>query len=195
MRAVDVRVVLTLAVAVASVPACAGNPAPREWREPAAVAQRSLRGGWIVIKAVAVSGARPTGRAVTEGELIAIDETAFHVLTTAGLQSVPRTMAHRITLVGYGTPVGALDVWAVAGGISTLSHGGYLLLTAPMWTIGGIVATRQEKAAGMLHDDDLARRFARFPQGLPPGLDPKSLGAPPLWRGGHAAVSAEEPRP
>jgi hypothetical protein len=97
-------------------------------------------------------------------------------LTAAGLQSVPRASVHRITLVGYGTPVGALDVWAVAGGISTLSHGGFLLFTAPMWVIGGIVATRTEKGAGMFHDDDLARRFARFPQGLPPAFDPRSLG-------------------
>ena len=179
MRAVDARVVLTLAVAVACVPGCAGNPAPREWRPPAAVAQRSSHGGWIIIEVVAASGARSAGRRFVEGELIAIDETAFHVLTTAGLQAVPRTMEHRITLVGYGTPVGALDIWAVAGGISTLSHGAYLLFTAPMWTIGGIVATRKEKGAGMLHDDDLARRFARFPQGLPPGFDPKSLGALP----------------
>jgi len=147
------------------------------------VAQRSSRGGWILIEAVASSGARSTGRPLAEGELIAIDETAFHVLTTAGLQSVPRASAHRITLVGYGTPVGALDVWAVAGGISTLSHGGFLLITAPMWTIGGIVETRKEKGAGMLHDDDLARRFARFPQGLPPGFDPKSLGALPAVEG------------
>jgi hypothetical protein len=52
-----------------------------------------------------------------------------------------------------------------------------------MWTVGGIVATRKEKAAGILHDDDLARSFARFPQGLPPGFDPKSLGALPAVAG------------
>jgi hypothetical protein len=178
MRAVDAGVALTLAVAAVCAPGCAGNPAPREWRPPAAVAQRSSRGGWIIIEAVASSGAGSTGRPLA-GELIAIDENAFHVLTTAGLQSVPRASAHRITLVGYGTPVGALDVWAVAGGISTLSHGGLLIFTAPMWTIGGIVATRKEKGAGMLHDDDLARRFARFPQGLPPAFDPRSLGVLP----------------
>ena len=114
--------------------------------------------------------------------MIAIDENTFHVFTAAGLQSVPRASAHRITLVGYGTPAGALAGWAVAGGISTLSHGRFLLFTAPMWAIGGIVATHTEKGAGMVHDDDLARRFARFPQGLPPGLDAKTLGAPPAGR-------------
>jgi hypothetical protein len=52
-----------------------------------------------------------------------------------------------------------------------------------MWAIAGIAATLTEKRAGMLHDDDLARRFARFPQGLPPGFDPKSLGALPAVAG------------
>lgn len=183
MRAVDAGVALTLAVAAACAPGCAGNPAPREWRPPAAVAQRSSRGGWITIEAVGASRVRSTDRPLAEGELIAIDETAFHVLTTGGLQSVPRASAHRITLVRYGTPGGTLALWAVAGGFSTLSHGGFLLLTAPMWAIAGIAATLTEKRAGMLHDDDLARRFARFPQGLPPGFDPKSLGALPAVAG------------
>lgn len=183
MRAVEARVVLAIAAALGCVSGCAGNPVPREWRPPAAVAQRSSRGGWITIEAVAASGVRSTGRPLAEGELIAIDEAAFHVLTTAGLQAVPRTIGHRITLVSYGTPGGTLALWAVAGGFSTLSHGRFLLLTAPMWAIAGIAATLTEKRAGMLHDDDLARRFARFPQGLPPGFDPKSLGALPAVAG------------
>jgi hypothetical protein len=184
MHVVDARrFVLPLFVAVTWLPGCAGNPAPREWRPPAAAAQRSSRGSWIIIEAVTAPGAKSSRRPLAEGELIAIDETAFHVLTTAGLQSVPRASAHRITLVGYGTPAGALAGWAVAGGISTLSQGGFLLLTAPMWAIGGIVATQTEKHAGIWHDDALARRFARFPQGLPPGFDLKSLGALPAEAG------------
>jgi hypothetical protein len=179
MRAVDARVAIALAVAVACVPACAGNPAPRGWRPPAADAQRSSHGSWIVIKAGAASDAGSAGRPLAEGELIAVDETAFHVLTRAGLRSVPRATGGRMVVVGYGAAVGKLDAWAVAGGISTLSHGGFLLFTAPMWTVGGIVATRKEKAAGMVRDVDLARRFARFPQGLPPGFDPQSLGTLP----------------
>jgi len=107
--------------------------------------------------------------------LIAIDQSAIHVLTAAGLQSVPRASVNRLTLVAYGTRAGALAGWAVGGGISTLSHGGFLLLTAPMWAIAGVVAVRTEARAGVLHDE-AARSFARFPQGLPAGFDPQSLG-------------------
>jgi hypothetical protein len=178
MRAVKTYL-LVLVVAVMCLPGCAGHLAPREWRPQAVAAQRSFHGGWIRIEAVEASGAKSRGGPIAEGELIAIDETAFHVLSRAGLQSVPRARAHRITLVGYGNRAGALTIWSVAGGISTLSHGGFLLFTAPMWTVAGIVAAHTERRAGTWHADDLARPFARFPQGLPPDLDPKTLGALP----------------
>jgi len=179
MHAVEARFVLMLVAVAVCLPGCAGNPVPRAWRPPAATAQRSSRGGWIRIEAVTAPGTKLRGGPLAEGELIAIDETAFHVLTTAGLQSVPRASVRRITVVGYGNQAGALAGWSVAGGVSTLSHGGFLLITAPMWAIAGVAATRTEKRAGTWHDDDLARRFARFPQGLPPGVDPKTLGALP----------------
>ena len=60
------------------------------------------------------SGAKSRGP-LAEGELIAIDETAFHVLSTTGLQSVPRASVRRITLVGYGNRAGTLTGWASAG--------------------------------------------------------------------------------
>lgn len=188
MRAADLRFahprfVLTLVVAVTCVSGCTGNRAPREWRPPAAAAQRSSHGGWITIEAVKTPGARSSDGPIAEGELIAIDETAFHVLSAAGLQSVPRASVRRITIVGYGNRAGTLAAWSVAGGISVLSHGFLLVFTAPMWAIAGVAGSLTEKHAGTWHDDDVARRFARFPQGLPPGFDPKSLGALPAVAG------------
>jgi hypothetical protein len=178
-RFVHPHFVLTL-VAVTCVSSCTANRAPREWRPPVVVAQRSSHGGWITIEVVKTPGAKSSDGPITEGELIAIDETAFHVLSAAGLESVPRASVRRITIVGYGNRAGTLAAWSVAGGISSLSHGGFLLLTAPMWAIGGIAASLTEKHAGTWHDDDVARRFARFPQGLPPGFDSKSLGPLPV---------------
>jgi hypothetical protein len=176
MCLVDRRVLVALA-AVACISSCAGNPVPQQWRPEAAAAQRTPHGGWIVIEREVPAGAASKGRPIVQGELIAVDESALHVLTSDGLQSVPRAAAHRITLTAYRAPAGALVAWAVAGGVSTLSHGGYLLLTAPMWAVAGLVAYSMEKGAGVIHDPAAARRFARFPQGLPPGLDAASLGA------------------
>jgi hypothetical protein len=148
---------------------CARNTAPPGWHPPALVALRSTHGGWI----------RVEGTVLTEGELIAVDQTAFHVLTQSGFQSVPRAAVRRITLTGYGNRARTLALWSVLGGASTLSHGFYLLFTAPTWTAGGIIASLKEKHASIWHDEDVAFRFARFPQGLPSGFDPKTLGALP----------------
>jgi hypothetical protein len=108
--------------------------------------------------------------------LIAVDRAAIHVLTATGLQSVPRASVRGITVGGYDNAAGTLTLWAIAGGLSTFSHGGFLLFTAPMWAITGVVAHHKEKDAGVWHDADVARRFARFPQGLPAALDPATLG-------------------
>lgn len=175
MRVGDPRLVV-MAVAVTCLQGCAGNPAPLTWRQPAALVQRSPRGGWVRIDAMELSGPSKASRFV-QGELIAIDQSAVHVLTVAGLQSVPRVSVRSVALVAYGTRAGALAAWAVGGGVSTLSHGGFLLFTAPMWAITGVIAVRTEGRAGVLRD--FANSFARFPQGLPAGFDPKSLGTLP----------------
>ena len=169
--------------------ACARNPAPELWRVPAVQAQHVTRGGWVVVDP-GVSGATSSGASQVAGELIAIDDGAIHVLTASGLQSVPRSSPHRITVVGYGTPGGSVAAWAIGGGVSTLSHGEFLLFTAPMWAIAGTWATLSEVGAGKVHDEDLARAFARFPQGLPPDFDPQTLG--PLVS--NPAAAAPVPR-
>jgi hypothetical protein len=176
MRVGDPRLVL-MAVAVTCLQGCAGNPAPRTWRQPAALVQRSPRGAWVRLDAMELSGGPSKASRLVQGELIAIDQNAVHVLTVAGLQSVPRVSVRNVALVGYGTRAGALAAWAVGGGVSTLSHGGFLLFTAPMWAITGVIAVRTEGRAGVLRD--FANSFARFPQGLPAGFDPKSLGTLP----------------
>ena len=174
MGARSVRVVMTLVVACL-MSGCAGNPAPELWRPSAIQAQHVARGGWVVVEPGA-TGAESSDVSRVAGELIAIDAAAIHVLTAAGLRSVARSSPHRITVFGYGTPGSMMAVWAIGGGVSTLSHGGFLLFTAPMWVVAGTWAGLSESGAGNVHDEDRARAFARFPQGLPPGLDPQSLG-------------------
>ena len=174
MRASNVWSVLSLVIA-SQLSGCAHNPAPKGWRPSAVVAQHSTRGGWIVVEPRGSDVSSPDASRV-EGELIAIDDDAYHVLTAGGLRSVSRSSPHRITLVAFGTSPGAIAAWASVGGLSTLSHGGFLLLTAPMWAVSGVVAAAKESGAGILHEADRARAFARFPQGLPPGFDPAALG-------------------
>jgi hypothetical protein len=173
MRASNVWRVLALVIA-SHLSGCAHNPTPKAWRLSAVQAQHMTRGSWILVEPGA-SGESSDASPV-EGELIAIDDSAYHVLTEGGLRSVSRSPTDRIRLFAFGTSPGAIAAWASVGGVSTLSHGGFLLFTAPMWAVAGAVATAKESGAGILHDADRARAFARFPQGLPPGFDPAALG-------------------
>jgi hypothetical protein len=165
-----------LLVVVTLMSGCAGNPPPELWRLSAAQAQHATRGSWVVVEP-RPAGADTSGVSHVAGELIAIDDDSIHVLTAGGLRSVTRSATHRITVAGHETPGGIVAAWAIAGGVSTLSHGGFLLFTAPMWAVVGTWAALSESGAGTVHDENLARAFARFPQGLPPGFDPQALGS------------------
>ena len=177
MRVADVWLVL-MATSVLALPGCAGNPVPRELPVSAAEAQRAVRGGWVTVEAKQTSGGHRR-MLVAEGELIAVDESTIHVLTANGLQSVRVEPGLRVRVVRYRSSSRSLAWWAVAGGLSTLSHGWYLVMTAPMWAVGGVIAATVEGRAAIAHDVAGARSFARFPQGLPPGLDPRALGTLP----------------
>jgi hypothetical protein len=96
-----------------------------------------------------------------------------------GVAWVPRAAITRATVAGYDIGAGRLATWATVGTISTISHGVALVLSAPVWIIGGSVATSKANHAPLITYpsrpwSDLAR-YARFPQGLPIGLDPATL--------------------
>jgi hypothetical protein len=178
MRAAD-RWLALIATSLLSLAGCAQNPVPRELHVTAADAQRAVRGGWVTVEGNQTSGGNRRAL-IVEGELIAVDESTIHVLTATGLKSVRLDSGLRLRVVRYRSSSSSLAWWAVGGGLSTLSHGGFLILTAPMWAIGGVITATAEGRAAIAHDVVGARSFARFPQGLPPGLDPKMLGALPV---------------
>ena len=162
--------------AVASLAAgCAANPAPKDWLPKPVEATHLARGGWIAIR-------DPMAAKVPsfEGELIAVDENAFHVLTAKGFVSVPRASVHTATLAGYKTGASALAAWTGAGAATTPSHGAYLVFTLPLWLISGGLAAGSESRVSLVEFPKQPMAafalYARFPQGLPPDLDPSSLG-------------------
>jgi hypothetical protein len=65
------------------------------------------------------------------------------------------------------------------GTLSTISNGAFLLFTAPMWIIGGSIATGARSFEPIV---DYPKRdwghlapFARYPQGMPRGIDRKQI--------------------
>jgi hypothetical protein len=116
-----------------------------------------------------------SGRLVS-GELLAIDQqTAFLGLST-GLHVLPIPCISNLRLAVYEGDFVAPATLGFVGLLSTLSHGYILVFTAPVWGLTTGLTTHSASARG--HETiqaaasdqvERARRFARFPTGLPPG--------------------------
>ena len=149
--------------------ACVSNPAPRGILPSPDEAGRMAVGGWIEI----VRSDR-LGEPSLQGELLAVTDDTLYVATAGGGVAVPRSTVRDGRLFGYDPQVGSMAGAVALGTVSTISHGYFLLFTAPMWLIGGSIAARSQSrqpvrdASG--HPSAL-RPWARFPAGLPPGFD------------------------
>ncbi len=152
---------------------CAGTRGPSGYLQPAPVTQREAYGGWLTLEFE--DGAR------IDGELIAATSDSVFVLPTAGpLRAVPRAQVHRAVLGAYDAQWGSLGVWTMVGSLATLSHGLILGLSLPVWLIAGPIATGAASRAPIVKDDHPGAwvrmaMFARFPAGLPDGLDRSAL--------------------
>jgi hypothetical protein len=161
--------------------ACAGTPGPEGYLEPAAVVQREAFGGWIAVHA---------DSSLIEGELIAVRADSVFVLNDSlGLVALPLTQHTYGRLGWYNAQWGGVAGWAVAGASSTISHGYLLLVSFPVWVLGGSLAASSASRAPIVvirpHDPEgwtHVARYARFPQGMPAALDRTMLRSKPLRR-------------
>ncbi len=156
----------------------AASPAPPGARLTMEQAQRDPHGAWINIV---------TFEGEVAGELLAVEAQALVVAsTTAGFQRVPVAKIRSWSLSWYEADNGGVITFGVLGTLSTLSHGWWLIFTAPLlWMIPTpIMARAQSKQgheSGSLGDAAGHLRlaaYARFPAGLPPGFDPAAAPAP-----------------
>jgi hypothetical protein len=160
---------LVLALALA---ACVTNPDPRQ--PSLSTMQHSGLGGWIVITM--------RGGGVFAGELIAVEQVTIRMLDgTSQLRSVPIRDIDKAELYTYVSE-GGLGGWAAVGTLTTISHGFFLVLTAPLWILSGSIAGISESRHVVVRypDDGLPAlaRWARFPQGLPAGVGEAGVLAP-----------------
>jgi len=145
--------------------ACFRTTAPRGWLSTADAAQREAYGGWIRVETA--------HGAFAEGELIAVTPETLFVLSLDSLASVPISAVTLATLTAYDAQHGVLRTWTLLGSLATVSHGVLLILTLPVWITTGALSTASASKAPRIQSLDPAalRPFARFPQGIPPGLD------------------------
>ena len=153
---------------------CASNPAPPAWRPDMQAALRTVHG--------AFSRTELVGGAVVTGELLAVEPGAVVVNDWAGPQRIAARCVVRLRLIEFDAPQWQVLTWGGLGTLSTISHGGFLVLSAPVWVATTVVSAYVlQRGAG---DETFegaetlfgALRWARFPQGLPPGFFEKAGG-------------------
>ena len=87
---------------------------------------------------------------------------------------IPTATVKKGKLTAYAAQKDGLTAWMLLGTLSTISNGGFLIFTAPMWLIGGSLAVGGESRAPERQSPPLTcvelAPFARFPQGLPEGI-------------------------
>jgi len=145
---------------------CVGTGAPSGWLSTASEAQKESKGAWIKIEYF--SGA---SKRLIQGEFFAVNTETVYVGTAAGLRAISLSDIKKARLATYDSQYQKLSVWTLRGSLSTASHGWGLLLSAPVWIIGGSLAAaaQSRKPIESFPDSDWneLKKFARFPQGLP----------------------------
>jgi hypothetical protein len=157
-------------LAVIAVGCVHGNPDPRDLG--AEKMARSGLGSWAVVTQHEFKE--------TEGELIATDNGALYMLVneTHELRRFDRTPDLKVVLYNYSIEQ-ELEAWRVLGSLSTLSHGAWLVISLPIWliTTSATINGEMDRASTRYPEEpwEVLGMWARFPQGLPLGIDAKTL--------------------
>ena len=164
-----------LVVLAALMSACVDNPDPRH---PSL--ERMQREGFGAFITITTMSAQEVS-----GELISVERSVIRVLRfgagAGALTWVASTDVKSAEIYAYESE-GGFGAWALLGALSTITHGYILVLSAPIWIISGAVAASAETRHVVMsypeHGWGEIVKWARFPQGLPPGLDEQALTTP-----------------
>ena len=147
----------------------AASTAPEGWRRSKEDVQRVALGSWTRVES------RPGGTSsrpslVLDGELIAADGKSVVLAKGGDVTVVPATCVNRMTVAAFEPGVADTIALGSVGGLSTLSHGFFLVIGAPIWLVTTLGATWAQSGAGTLEKPRNPGAWARFPQGLPSGF-------------------------
>ena len=157
---------------------------------PAAGQQRpddAARGSWVTVRRV------PSSRSALEGELLAINADSVWILADR-IRAVPSNAVMELRIRRHRLGPGHGVAWSIVGGLITGGAltaacasvaddcGSVFLSVGLAWlVVGAISATSLWETSvvirGPIPSDDL-RRYARFPQGLPPVLQDRTRVTP-----------------
>lgn len=165
------------AFGVALLCGCSHMPVPGPYATSASRECADVHGAWIEIR---YHDPESQGRA--RGEFLAVGDSIY-VLTAESLRVVPTAIVHGAELATFAAHGGDFVSWTLVGILSCASHGFFAALSVPVWLIAGSICTAGQNSTGFAAFPRRSwpelRRFARFPQGLPPGIDRAALSLKP----------------
>ncbi|MCU7493905.1 MAG: hypothetical protein HF314_03320 [Ignavibacteria bacterium] len=151
---------------------CASFHAPYNWLTMPEKVAEDPYGGWIEVTECIPPEAAKTE--IKRGELIAIDKDTLY-LSDDALRAIPLSNLRSARLVKYYSNEGAVGALAFLGSLSTVSNGFYLIFTFPVWLAGGNIAAISRSFDPVIDypGEKLSEfiPYARFPQGMPAGID------------------------
>jgi hypothetical protein len=166
----------------AALAACATTSAPPHFLPEPEIAGREVHGGWLEVRVANPPG----GELRLAGELLAITADSVWLMTRPDSLAAPNSgyviarravTSAKLTWWSAEPGTGNLGVDAILGTLSTISNGFILILTAPAWALTGTIASATYTFAPRTGleppgpDDPDLRSLARFPAGMPAGLD------------------------
>ncbi len=159
---------MRISLTLLALAACASSPIPVDHVPTAQEVGSRATGSWIAVW--------DRRERLVVGELIAIDRGSFYLLPERRqLVTIPVAEVDHARLEAYRSDSSGLAIWGGLGTASTLSHGGWLLISAPAWILTSIAAGSINRHHPFYdypdHPAEELRAFARFPQGVPPGVD------------------------
>jgi len=175
--------ILLLLFCLALMPECQKGTIPESYMPAPDAATMSIKGSWIVLNIDYDS--LPIADKSISGELIAIQADTVYLLTDVALIAVNRRMITSAVLYPFKpqtsiAPIiaGLSSLPSVIGAIAK-DDGAFLLLGVPVLITGAVMSAIESVGNVMKYParhtlNDLTK-FARFPQGLPSGLDPEKL--------------------
>jgi hypothetical protein len=181
-----IRNILLVFICIVIECGCQNKMIPAGYLRAPKQINKSIRGGWVDVSVIP----DPSNDTITmlSGELLAVENDTFHILTAStSLISLNKNRISSVKLYFFANPrislLGFLGVIPnIFGAISQSEYAGpFLLLAIPLF------ATSLLMAIADYHDSNSTLRYpmknslseiskyARFPQGLPPGLQKEKL--------------------
>jgi hypothetical protein len=179
----EIKLILGPACFILLLTACNRSFAPSAYKYNIHDVQRQISGCWTDVKIISAKSFQ--GEIFVSGELIAIESDTMYLLSLYKLESICLDSVNEVILRMYQNRAGkfalATSLLFASNIVGAVIHdsGGFLLIGIPGLMTGTIISLIESSKSNLRcsnkYDISDLKKFARFPQGMPQGIDKSRL--------------------